>query len=163
MPTPMIPEFLNTALKTKRISEILELNQELGKQSLALSPAEAEELIVNRAQALKNQGRIELDLSVMKAFALKLSESPYISQENYVRTISELYEVFHYIKNATSDFISDEDVINAVMTYYENICHGSAELLMGKGADKIISNFKEKSDLNKIEESGDEEYWYFDE
>lgn len=163
MPTPAIPESLTTALKTKRVSELLELNQELEKHSLALSPAEAEELIANRTQALKNQGRIELDLSVTKAFALKLSESPYISHENYVRTISELYEVFHYIKNATSDFVSDEDVINAVMVYYEKVCHGSAELLMGKGADKIIRNFKQKSDLNEIEKSGDEEYWHFDE
>lgn len=154
---------LDNVLKKSSMHELLAYNTELKKHGLVLTPVDAEEIIDARSRALKNQGRVELDTSVTKELVKRLSESAYINQENYVRTITELYETFHFIKNATSDFTSDQDIVDAIMVYFEKVCGGSAELLMGKGVEKITENFISQNVLTDIEKEEDEEYWYFDE
>lgn len=154
---------LNAAVSGGKVHELLSLNEELQKQGLVLTPEDAEEIIASRTRVLKNQGRVELDISVTKAIAKRLSESAYISPETYVKTINEIYEVFHFIKNATSDFTSDEDILDAIMFYYEKICGGSTELLMGKGIEKIVNNFLNRKNLSEQEQGEDDEYWNFDE
>jgi hypothetical protein len=156
-------ESMDTALKVSRTNELLALNEELKEHGLRLTPTNIEEILTSRNLALKNQGRIELDISLTKKLVDRLSRSAYIRQENFVKTIDEIYEVFHYVKNATSDFISDDDLLGAIMVYYEKICGGSIELLIGKGLDKIINNFKQQRQLTDIDKREDEKYWNIDE
>ena len=161
-----VPKDFNSAdalLQRSRIQELLALNSGLEEHSLFLSPGDAEEILASRSRALQNQGRVEVDTKVTQAIVKRLSESHYITRDNFLNCINDIYETFHFIKNATSDFISDEEILDAVMTYFEKVCHGSAELLMGKGVEKIVHNFKNKKELTEIEKPGEEEYWNFDE
>lgn len=160
---PVSFDSLDTSLKISRIHELLQANEELKKHNLLLTPSDADEIITARSRALKNQGRIELDLSVTKELIKKLSKSSYINQSNYVTTVIEMYEVFHFIKNETSDLISDKDILDAIIVFYNNTCGGSTELLMGKVTEKILQNFNHKRNLSEIVKEGDEAYWNFGE
>jgi hypothetical protein len=160
---PVPFDLLDTSLKTTIIRELLEVNEELKKHDLYLKPSDANEIIKARGRTLRNQGRIELDFNVTKVLIKKLADSGYVNQDNYVSTVNEMFEIFHFIKNETSDFISDEDIINAIIVFYNNVCGGSTELLMGKGAEKILHNFKLQRNLSDIVKEDDKAYWKFEE
>lgn len=154
---------VNVLLRKNRVQKLLDLNSGLKDHDLILTPKNVEEILVSRDRALKNQGRVELDTKVIREIIKRLSESSYITQNNFLSCINDVYETFHFIKNETSDFISDEDILAAVMVYFEKVCHGSVELLMGKGVEKIVENFKNQKGLAEIEKSEEEEeYWNFD-
>lgn len=163
----MLPAFFNSLdsiLHDNNTNELLSCNEDLKKKGLVLLPKDIDEIIKFRSTALKRQARIELNIDVTKLIIARLSESSYVNQENFIKTINDFYEIFHFIKNSTSDLISDEDVLNAVASYYENVCQGSMELLRGKGIEKIIENFEKQRQLDYIEKNKEvEEYWNFDE
>lgn len=148
---PALFDFQDKSLKITRINELLGLNEELKKHNILLTPEAAGEIIESRSAALKNQGRVELDIEVTKTLIKTLSSSEYINQKNFVCTVNKIYEVFHFIKNATSDFTSDEENISAIMVYYNKVCGGSCELLMGKGIEKILQNFNQGRNLSYID------------
>lgn len=156
MPSSREPEF-SLFLPQGGADELLALNPQLKAHGLQLTQKDVHELLAFRTRALKNQGRIELGTGITQAIVKRLAESPYAVQESFVRTVDELYETFHYIKNATSDFVDDEELLDAVMDVYENVCRGSAELLMGKGAQRIIDNFKAHRGLSEPEPPDEEE------
>ncbi|MDP4152974.1 MAG: DUF6323 family protein [Bacillota bacterium] len=153
---------LKTALKKGEITELTSLNIELREHGLSLTQGDAEDIVDLRDKTLKNLGRVELDMTVSKELIKKLSDSPYITQDTLVETVADAYDVFHFIKNLTSDQIPDEDIISAITVYFNEVCRGSAELLMGKGAECIIKNYKEKKKLDDIEPRRDEEFWNLD-
>jgi hypothetical protein len=43
-------------------------------------------------------------------------------------------------------------VLKAIMFFYNSVYNGSMELVMGKGTEKIINNFKHNKELTCIEE-----------
>jgi hypothetical protein len=149
--------------KAKGSLELLKTNHGLKLHNVALTASDAAEILTARSCTLSNQGRIELNLSVTKALIKRLSESDYITQENFVDTVNDLYEVFHLIKNFTSDFVGDEEVLDAIMNFYNGACGGSAELLAGKGVEKILQNYEQKQKLSAVMKEESDKYWYFDE
>lgn len=163
MNLPTTFNFLDTTRKENGIHELLENNDQLKLHGLILTASEADEILTARLCTLRNQGRIELNLSVSKDLIRRLSESAYMIQENFVATVNELYEVYHLIKNTTSDFISDEEVLDAILSFYDSVCGGSTELLAGKGVEKILQNYKQQRKLSDIKKEEDERYWHFDE
>lgn len=140
-------------------NELLEMNDELKKHGLLLSPSDIVDITTSRSRVLQDNGRIEIGFHVSKALIDMLADSAYISQDNLVQTANEMYEVFHCIKNATSDWVSDEDILDAIMVYYDQVCGGSTELLMGKGMEKILQNYKEQRKLADIISEEDEADW----
>lgn len=149
--------------KDKGSLELLEANHELKRHNYALTASDAAQILIARSRTLSNQGRVELNLSVTKDLIKRLSESDYITQENFVDTVNDLYEIFHLIKNFTSDYVGDDEVIDAIMNFYNGVCGGSSELLAGKGVDKILQNYEQKRKLSAITKEESDRYWYFDE
>lgn len=161
MPVSRIPDSLVPFLQNNRKQELLSLNPSLNAHGLSLTPENAAEILESGKRALKNQGRVELGTSVTQEIVKRLSASPYVTQDSFVSSVCDLYEVFHFIKNALSDFISDEEVLDAMMFSFENVCHGSVEFLMGKGAEKIIHSLRHEEDEDD-EKDGEEENWDLD-
>lgn len=164
----MLPRRFDSAesllFQKSEVLELLSLNSRLERHGLQLTEETAEEIIKSRSQILKNQGRVELDTKITQAIIKMLSDSSYITQDNFVSSVNDVYETFHFIKNETSDLVTDEDILDAVMTSFDRVCHGSTELLMGKGAKQIIDNFENSKDLTDVENRKEvEEYWNFDE
>lgn len=153
---PDSPALLQSRSSSRR-QELLALNPVLKKHGLSLTPANAEEILESGKRALQNQGRVELGTAVIREITKRLSESSYISQDNFISSVCDLYEIFHFIKNAVSDFISDEEVLDAMMFSFENICHGSIEFLMGKGSEKIIRSLRNEEYEDDDEKDEEEE------
>jgi hypothetical protein len=139
--SPAVFQSLDRVLRENRINELLQSKDVLKKHGLVLTPSDAEEIIAARGIVLENQGRIELDMNVSKILMNRIAMSSYVNQDNYVETVNEMYEIFHYIKNASSDLVSDEEVIDAIMVYYDKVCGGSTDFVMGKGIEKILNNY----------------------
>ncbi|HEX3027683.1 MAG TPA: DUF6323 family protein [Clostridia bacterium] len=162
--TPSVFESLDISLHSDRIRELMLLNQDLQGGGMMLSRTEADEILTERSRALKSRGRIELDIGVTKTLLKRLAVSPFVGRDQLVKTVSALYEVFHHIKNQTSDHVGDDEVIDAIMIYFEKVCGGSAELLTGKGTERIIENYRDGQPLSDIPQNTEEEsYWHFDE
>jgi len=144
---------------------LLSLNPELQPHGLILTEADVGALSIARVQTLKSLGRIELDLTVTQEIARRLSASAYITQDTLVQTIADLYEIFHYIKNATSDHIPDVELLDALLLNYENF-DGSTELMLGKGIERIVENYRQHASLSDFSMSDAEwkemvDYWNF--
>ena len=157
MPVLKKPDSLALLQSSSRRQELLALNPVLKKHGLSLTPANSEEILESGKRALQNQGRVELGTAVIREIAKRLSESSYISQGNFISSVCDLYEIFHFIKNAVSDFISDEEVLDAMMFSFENICHGSIEFLMGKGSEKVIRSLRNEEYEDDDEKDEEEE------
>ncbi|MFL0196841.1 DUF6323 family protein [Clostridium sp. WILCCON 0269] len=156
-----MPEIFHSLSDFKRlnaVNELLKLNTYLKKQNLTLTLEDMKDILNTRNFTLKAHGRIELDINLTKDIIKELGNSPYVNQHNLVESINDIYEIFHYIKNCTSDFLGDEEIFKAVMFFYNKVYNGSIELLKGKGIEKIISNFKNNKYLTNINDEEDNEF-----
>jgi hypothetical protein len=135
-------ESLQTGGRTEGEAQLLQLNETLRTHGLRLTRQNAAEILENRNRILKGHGRVELDLSVTKKLIVGLAASAFMTQEAYLAAFYDLYEVFHDLKNTLSDFIGDDELIEAILVCLERNCGGSSELLLGKGIENIISWFE---------------------
>lgn len=139
---PFITEGL---LKQQSVTEILKTNEETAEYQLTLTKEEAVQLIDTRKDALAATQRIELGGGIINKMIHEFKDSPYISQYNYVHTISELIDTFYYFKNETLDEVSDDDLIELMKKLYDEKCHGSIELLQGKELEKYAHDVRYKT------------------
>ena len=154
---PFITEGL---LKQQSINEILKCNEETAEYQLTLSKEEAVQLMDTRKDALAATQRIEIGGGIINKMIYKFKDSPYISQYNYVHTISELIDIFYYFKNETLDEVSDDELIELMKELFDQKCHGSIELLQGRELEKYAHDirfgtcdFEEETDEAEEEEA----------
>lgn len=152
MNLPKIFDSINKSQEFNSIDKIFKLNDILRDYNLVLDVEDIKDIINSKNNTLRSQGRIELNLNVIESIIKELGKSPYINQENFVETVNDMYAVFHHVKNRTSDLLCDKDVLKAIMFFYNSVYNGSMELVMGKGTEKIINNFKHNKELTCIEE-----------
>ena len=115
-----------------------EVSQDFG---LSLSPQEARGIVTARESTLKDYDRVELDTEILNKLILSLCTSPYLQQSEYVDTINELHELFHYIKNELDDHIGDDELIEKLSFLFTHVCHGDLELLKGRETERIIRQY----------------------
>ena len=131
------------------ISDLRIVNDDIKGIGAYLTEKGIHEVLVSRQSALARQARLQWSLEMTEKILERASSSPYAEQDTLPQVISDWFEVILYIQNQTSDFLADDDVIFAVAEYYDNFCGGDSDLLRGKGADRIIKNFKMKRELSK--------------
>ena len=117
------------------VGAIMALNRETEWNGLRLTHAQAEQLAEVRAQSLQRTGRIEFAPGRVECIIRAFCDSPYLSQEEYVDTLSALIELFDAVKTETDDRVSDAALIEEMRAAFDGACHGSLELL----ADEVIS------------------------
>jgi len=128
------------------IDELLQTNDESAKYGLLLSSSDALKLIEGRNLTIRNYGRVELGIDVIKNIISEFCRSPYISAPDYAVTLNELIDIFYYMKNETADKISDSDLIAIMRDYFNKSCHGSTELLKNRELAMIASLLKKASE-----------------
>lgn len=111
------------------LTEIRKCNDYTEKYGLQLSDTDIHELVENRKEALEKNGRIEFGGGMIQKIILEFSDSPYIFQDNYTETLIGLQECFYYFKNESMDELSDDDLIQLMKKYYDDVCQGSLEYL----------------------------------
>lgn len=128
--------------KQLEIKEILETNKESIKYGLVLTPAEAQELIEVRNRAIRNHGRVELGIEVVKKIIAAFCTSSYINTDDYALTLYELVEIFYYMKSETEDKIGDDELISLMKEFFNNSSRGAVELLKNRELALFADNFK---------------------
>ncbi|MEN6328174.1 MAG: DUF6323 family protein [Syntrophomonas sp.] len=135
-------------LEKLTVGEVLKTNEESKKYGLVLTAEEANVVIETRNLAIKNYGRVELGIEVVKKIIAAFCTSPYINPQDYASTLNELIEIFYYMKNETEDRIGDDELIGIMKEYFNNSCRGSAELLRNRELPLFAINFRQQ--LNQV-------------
>jgi len=150
--------YLDTYLSTGglltqfEISQVLGTNHETQRHGLVLTEGEAREIIEARNQSLHKHGRLELDIDVINKMILVFCNSPYINSQDYASTISDLVDIFYYVKNESEDRIGDDDLIDIMKHLYDKSCRGSTDLLKNRELALLTRILKQSSDYYLHEE-----------
>lgn len=112
-----------------QIQEVIKTNDYTDKFGLSLSKEEANQLIISRGEALKEQRRIEFGEGILPKLIFEFCDSPFIYQDNYVETLQRLQEIFYLYKNESLDEVSDDELIHFMKQEYEGKCEGSLDNL----------------------------------
>lgn len=131
-------QLLSDGLESSQRDLILATNKVSEIYGLSLSPEDAKELLAVRKDVLRDYDRVELDTSVIDKLVRALSPSPYVEQKDYVFLLSEFIEIFHYTKNQIDDYLSDDEIIEALSELFDQVSRGSVELLVGRELDAFI-------------------------
>lgn len=154
-----IMDFNSMLSPYKGLDDIIKSNEKSQKFGLLLTHEQALRLMETRVNILKAVGRIELGQSVIAKIIKAFCSSPYITSECYVQTLHELIEIFYYYKNETMDHISDDELIEFMRESFDDVCHGSLELLSGNQLDKLADRLRNGFDReDKSEEDEEGEY-----
>ncbi len=137
----LIP-FASGLIQKQAVAELIKCNEETERVGLALTQAQAIDLVETRAASLLNNGRIEFGGGVIHKIVREFCYSPYIYKENYVQTIHELIEIFYYYKNETMDLIADDDLIQFMKSAFDGVCQGSLDLLSSRELYQLARNLR---------------------
>lgn len=119
------------------LEQMLETNRKTGHFGLTLTKQDAELLLEERSQALREQKRVEFGGGILPQIIDTFCDSGYIQQENYVSTLIRLQEIFYLYKNEMQDEITDSELLNLMKEQFELLCFGDLDYLEGT----CLSNF----------------------
>ena len=133
---------LQNTINNKILSELCKVNDDIKEYGLFITKEDAKELVCTRNKALMKNGRVEFKETIIMEIIKKFSPSPYIMKSNYRDIFCELVEIFYEYKNETLEVLGDEELIDAMVDYFNNYCQGSIELLEGKALYKVAENVR---------------------
>lgn len=143
MDNDLFSQMTSPALQVRRLTaQILALRERAISYGLVISPKDASALAEVGVEQLHEQERVEFAQSAVVKIIHKFMESGYISQSDFVETVSELIAVFYEVKEESLDVISDDDVIFAMFDCFENISNGDIELLRTRDLERLIRRAK---------------------
>lgn len=120
-----------------QLASVLETNQYTEKFGLSLLKQDAELILANRLEVLKQQRRVEFGEGIVPKIIYEFCDSDYIEQDNYVDTILRLQDIFYLFKNEMQDEITDDELLHLMKEQFENLCYGDLDYLEGT----CLSNF----------------------
>jgi len=111
------------------ITEVSKCNSYTDRFGLKLSEQDIGVLVENRKESLQRSGRIEFGGGVIQKIIQEFADSPYIYQDVYLDTITQLQDIFYHYKNESLDELTDDELIKVMRKYFDEVCHGSLEYL----------------------------------
>ncbi len=134
------------------INQIEKCNEFSSKFGLVLTNTQIRTLSEERYSTLKRYGRVELGKGILDKLIFGFCDSPFIWQENYMDTLSELQDIFYYFKNESLDEFTDDELIHYMRKSFDNQCQGSIEYLRETSLEDVCRSIR----------FGQEAYKYFD-
>lgn len=126
----MKEEYLLSLLSEKnQMVCVMDTNQYTQRFGLMLSEQEAELLVKEQTEVLKEQQRIEFGKGVLEKLIFAFCDSNFISQDNYAETIQRLQEIFYLYKNESMDELTDDELIEFMREAFDGKCQGSLDYL----------------------------------
>lgn len=113
------------------LEKVIETNQVTEKFGLVLEKQDAELILTERNNVLREQKRVEFGESIVPKIIYEFCDSDYISQSNYVDTILRLQEIFYLFKNEMQDEITDSELLHFMKEQFETVCFGDLDYLSG--------------------------------
>lgn len=143
-------------LKQQTAAALRDCNPYTSRFGLQLSEQEIGQLVENRKEVLEQTGRVEFGQGVIQKIVMEFADSVYLNQSDYVDILMELQECFYYYKKEAMEELSDDELIRLMKLYFEEICHGSVELLKTTMLENYCRDIRygttEYRDLNGYED-----------
>lgn len=122
------------------INNLLKCNSFLEKYNLYLTKEDVKIILSNRNEILKSNGRIEFGKPIVEELIKEFCDSLYLSNDNFVQTISELLDIFYYYKNETKGLVTDDELIKFMKKYFDGDAYGDLEILRDIYMEKMRKN-----------------------
>jgi hypothetical protein len=106
-------------VRERFLAELRAANETSSRFGLQLSEQSMQALAETRTRTLLDHGRVELGKSAISAIVEAFCDSPFLLQEDYESTLSELLDAFYYYKNASGERLADDELIAAMRLYYD--------------------------------------------
>lgn len=132
-------ELMQLKKQDMEIAALISCNEKTEQFGLVLTKEDARELTVSRNESLKSNQRVEFGEGILPKLIYTFCDSQYINQDNYVKTLSELQDIFFLFKNEAEDNLTDEELMTFMKEQFESICYGDADYL----ADTCLERFAE--------------------
>ncbi len=139
------------------INQIEKCNEFSSKFGLVLTNSQIKTLSEERYNTLKRYGRVELGKGIMDKLIFEFCDSPFIWQENYMDTLSELQDIFYYFKNESLDEFTDDELIRYMRKSFDNQCQGSIEYLRETSLEDVCRSIRYGQEAYKYFDSYDDE------
>ncbi len=127
-----------------QIQRVIEMNKKTEKFGLALTEEEVKLLMERRKENLREQQRIEFGEGILPKLIFIFCDSNYIYQENYVKTIIRLQEIFYLYKNEFMDELNDDELLEFMKRAFEGECEGSLEYLEETVLEELARGFRSR-------------------
>ena len=124
------------AMQTQtQLQKVMETNQYTQQYGLSLSREDAQLLVAERTNTLREQRRVEFGNSILPAIIYEFCDSAFIDAKNYVATLTRLQEIFFLYKNEMMDEITDDELLHFMKEQFETVCFGDLDYLEGTCLD----------------------------
>ena len=142
----MKEEYLLSLLSEKnQMVFVMDTNQYTQRFGLMLSEQEAELLVKEQTEVLKEQQRIEFGKGVLEKLIFAFCDSNFISQDNYAETIQRLQEIFYLYKNESMDELTDDELIEFMREAFDGKCQGSLDYLEDTCLEEFAREIRSKT------------------
>jgi hypothetical protein len=142
------------------VENLLCCNTLTARFGLHLSETAAKALAESQTRALKNTGRVAFAGGVAQDLIAAFCDSPYIHQDSYAETLTELIDAFYDFKNETLDEIDDAEAIALMKRLFDGDCDGSLDRLreeaLPEAARRVRAGRPPEAEDDKPEDSYDE-------
>lgn len=159
-------ELLMLEKQKTELTELLKINQKTSHFGLSLTPEEAKELVLCRDKSLQQYQRVEFGKSILEKLIFVFCDSRHINQDNYVKTMAELQDIFYGFKNEVEDRMTDDELLNFMKEQYETVCEGDLDYLAGTCLPRLAAAIRsgytgyQKTEAKKVyEELSEEKRW----
>ena len=154
--------WLELAADQAQVGKVMETNQYTQRYGLILEPEDAQIIVAERRNTLREQKRVEFGQGILPQLIYEFCDSGYISQSNYVETMIRLQEIFYLYKNETMDELTDNELVHFMKEQFETVCYGDLDYLEGTCLD-IFSQAVRSGYRGYRRTEGRGEYSQFDE
>ena len=123
--------WLEAVANQTQIGKVLATNQYTEKYGLALSEEDAQIMLAERKNTLKEQKRVEFGEGILPRLIYEFCDSYYINQDNYVETLVRIQEIFYLYKNEMLEELTDDELLHFMKEQFESVCYGDLDYLEG--------------------------------
>ena len=133
--------------KEEEINQIMKCNKVSIQYGLTLTLQDIEGLLETKQKILQDVGRIEFDSTILQQMVYEFCDSLFIHKYNYVETMTQLLEIFYYYRDATEDYLSDEEIIRYMKMAFDGCCQGSLYYLSEEQLNTLMDDLNDRNDI----------------
>ncbi|HIU76285.1 MAG TPA: hypothetical protein IAC62_10410 [Candidatus Pelethocola excrementipullorum] len=159
-------EMMQLQKQEKDVQMLISCNEKTETFGLALTPEDANELIIRKNNSLVKHKRVEFGEGMLPQLVFQFCDSQYINQEDYLETLTRLQDIFFLFKNESEDLLTDDELLNFMYEQFETICYGDLDYLEGTCLERFSKavragyrGYHSTDGRNVYEEFSEENRW----
>lgn len=105
---------------------------------LSLNETQMRSLILSEAQTQRDMGRLEFGEGILPRLIYTFCDSPYMTRENWLESLTALQELFYTYKNELDNALTDDELLEAMHSVFHGRAQGSYTYLENMAADRLF-------------------------